>query len=75
MKRKENTKKQQFLLKSSFFLVRKSFIKLKPDGETFNKNYSLRFIDSARLMNDSLDSLVDNLACNLYNVTYKHCME
>ena len=31
------------------------------DGETRNKYFELRFLDSLRLMNSSLDSLVGNL--------------
>ena len=33
----------------------------------FYKSYSFRFIDCVKLMNDSLDSLVDNLTWSLYN--------
>ena len=61
--------------KASLFLVRESFVKAKSDSKTFSNSYSLRFIDSVRLMNDSLDSLVCNLTRNLYNTKYKHCME
>ena len=64
------------MLKSqSFWGVRKSFVKAKSKGKSFNKSYSLRFIDIVRLMNDSLDPLVDNSTRNLYNMKCKHCMK
>ena len=34
--------------------------------EIFYTSYLLRFIDSVRLMNDYLDSLVDIITCNIY---------
>ena len=34
-----------------------------------------RFIDSMRFMKAALDSLVDNLICNLYNIKCKHCKD
>ena len=41
----------------------------------FYTRYSLRFIDIARVMNDSLDSLVDNLTRYIYNTKWKYCMK
>ena len=43
-----------------FFSVRKKIEKVNNKGQTFTKAYSARFIDSIRLMNDSLDSHVNN---------------
>ena len=37
----------------SVYSVRKILVKAKSDHKTFNKSYSLKFIDSVRLMNDS----------------------
>ena len=59
--------------KPVFYLVRKSFVKVKSESKTFEKKLFLRFNDSVELMNDSLDSLVYNLARNLYNTKCKHC--
>ena len=63
------------LKSQSFWGVRKSFVKAKSKGKTFNKSYSLRFIDIVRLMNDSLDPLVDNSTRNLYDMKCKHCVK
>lgn len=38
-----------------FFALRKNFEKEKSNIDFFSKKYSLRFIDSARFMNVSLD--------------------
>ena len=61
--------------KPMFLGVRKSFVKTKLNCKTFDKCYSSRFIDIVRLMNDSLDSIIDNLTLHLYNTKYKHCMK
>ena len=50
------------------FLHLEKFLKKKNVMVSFfYKSYSFRFIDCVKLMNDSLDSLVDNLTWNLYN--------
>ena len=50
------------------FLHLEKFLKKKNVMVSFfYKSYSFRFIDCVKLMNDSLDSLVDNLIWNLYN--------
>ena len=57
-----------------FFLLRKRIKKEKCNDEVF-KSYSLRFVDNVRLINDSLDSAVGNLLCNLYNAKCRYWMK
>ena len=38
----------------------------------FSKSYSLKFIDSTRLVNDSVEPLVNNLTHNIHNMKWKH---
>lgn len=52
---------------------RKSLIKY--NGETFNEGYSLRFTNSARFMEASIETLVNNLQEIIHNRKCKHCME
>ena len=63
------------MLKVSFFLANKKFGNEKSNGGIFNKSYSLRFIDSARFMNASLDSLAISLSGNFYNRKCRYCMK
>ena len=58
-----------------FFFCKERFEKEKSNVEFFYKNYSLRLIDSARFMNNSLDSLVDNLTRSIYNTKWKYCIK
>ena len=60
-------------LKGIYFSIRK-YLKSKI-GKIFSKSCSLTFNDGVRLMNDSLNSLVKNLRCSIYNTTCKHCMK
>ena len=48
-----------------FLSPRKNIERGKSDGKTYNKCYSLRYIDSASLMNDSVDTLMNNLSNNI----------
>ena len=45
----------------SFFLVKNVFEKLNNKGQTYNKAYSVGFIDSMKLKNPFLDTHVNNL--------------
>ena len=60
-----------------FFTLKKVWKKSK--SKISNKSYSSRFIDSVTLMNDSLDSLINNLTCDLCDIEcknwikYKNC--
>lgn len=58
-----------------FFFCKERFEKEKSNVEFFYKNYFLRLIDSARFMNNPLDSLVDNLTRSIYNTKWKYCMK
>ena len=54
----------------SFLSVRNFFEKVSNKDKTYNKDYSVRLIDSIRLMNASLDAHVDNLSNKIYNLQY-----
>ena len=53
-------------LKVFSFLFRERFKKEEYSGKTFTKDYLLRFLDSARFMNTSLDTLVNTLSPKIY---------
>ena len=57
------------------FSLRKKYEKENSNGESYNKSYSLRLIDSARFMNASLDFLVNNLSDKVFNRKYLYCMK
>ena len=61
--------------KSFFFLLRKRFKKEKYNSKSFSKSYSLRFIDSTRFMNASLDSHVNYLTDINYSKKCKNCIK
>ena len=63
------------LLKKFFFLLRKRFKKEKYNSKSFSKSYSLRFIDSTRFMNASLDSHVNYLTDINYSKKCKNCIK
>lgn len=58
-----------------FLSVKRSFVTAKSDGETFNKIHSFRYIDRVRHMNNSVDSVADNLTRSLHNTKCKYCMK
>ena len=44
-------------------------------GQTYNKAYSVRFIDSMRLMKTFLNSHINRFSKKNYNHKYKHCLQ
>ena len=72
MKTAENIKNCHFPCKGEnakkyiFFLLRKK-MKNNKGKIIYHNDYSLRFLDSARFMNVSLDTLLNNLSEETYN--------
>ena len=62
--------------KSIFFLIEKEVSKVYKNGieNIVTISYKIKFIDSARFMESSLSSLVDNLAKGIYKTKYKDCV-
>ena len=59
-------------LKNTYFFSWGKDFAEENKGKVYKKCYFLRFIDSARLMKTSLDSLVDTLSDKKFSQNYKH---
>lgn len=58
-----------------FFLLKGTFGKVKFNCKKFSKSHLLRFIEDARLMNNSLDFHVKNLPCHICNTKCEYCIK